>query len=239
MKENNFSQKYEKDSKEQSSTQNPELKSQEISIQVEATPNPFAWKFILNSPLKKEGKATFRSQKEAENLPLVSSLFEISGIVQVYFFQNTLTVTHEGRLLDEDLIQQVTSVLRTRMPVHNPNFVEGGSSFQTSSPHKNTHLETSSQGQNQSQSFSKRSDLSQKELKALEEVEAILDRTVRPALQSDGGDIEVLEFKDNHVKVLYQGACGGCPSAMMGTLDAIQNILRYEMKNDQILVTPV
>ena len=136
--------------------------------------------------------------------------------------------------MDEDLIQQVTSVLKTRLSVHDPNFVEGAS-FQTSSPHKETHVQDPSQ----TQAFSRSSELSEEELKSLKEVEAILDRTVRPALQSDGGDIEVLEFKNNHVKVLYQGACGGCPSAMMGTLDAIQNILRYEMKNDQILVTPV
>lgn len=224
-----------KELKEKTDLKNPNLSPEDVLIKVQPTPNPFALKFILNHPLKTEGKATFRSQKEGASLPLVSSLFDISGIVQVYFFQNTLTVTHEGQLLDEDLIEQVKSVLRTRWPVHNPDFVEG-SSFQTSSPH---HKDAPSKNTSKTQTEFKKTPLSKEESEALNQIESILDRTVRPALQSDGGDIEVLEFKDNQVKVLYQGACGGCPSALMGTLDAIQNILRYEMKNDLIFVTPV
>ncbi|MEZ4871765.1 MAG: NifU family protein [Bdellovibrionales bacterium] len=66
-----------------------------------------------------------------------------------------------------------------------------------------------------------------------------MDRTIRPGLQADGGDLEILEFKDNEIKILYMGACGDCPSAMMGTLDAIQNILRHELGNDELRVRPV
>ena len=38
----------------------------------------------------------------------------------------------------------------------------------------------------------------------------------------------VLELDGNILTVKYQGACGGCPSAMMGTLQAIEGILRTE-----------
>jgi Fe-S cluster biogenesis protein NfuA len=51
---------------------------------------------------------------------------------------------------------------------------------------------------------------------------------VRPGLQADGGDLEVLELDGNILTIRYQGACGGCPSAMMGTLQAIESILREE-----------
>jgi Fe-S cluster biogenesis protein NfuA len=51
---------------------------------------------------------------------------------------------------------------------------------------------------------------------------------VRPGLQADGGDLEILELDGNILTIRYEGACGGCPSAMMGTLQAIEGILRTE-----------
>jgi Fe-S cluster biogenesis protein NfuA len=48
-----------------------------------------------------------------------------------------------------------------------------------------------------------------------EQVEAALDK-VRPALQRDGGDVELVEVtEDGIVKVRLQGACQGCPMAQM------------------------
>jgi len=38
---------------------------------------------------------------------------------------------------------------------------------------------------------------------------------IRPLLQRDGGDIELVEAKDGAVKVKLTGACGGCPMAKM------------------------
>lgn len=133
---------------------------------------------------------------------------------QVHLFQNTITVTHGGELSDSELNDAVESVIRTRMTVHNPDF-ELASSEKVVGTAK-THDDP-----------------------VLVEIEAILDRTVRPGLQADGGDIEVVEFANDELQILYQGACGGCPSSMMGTLDAIQGILRQELNNDKITVTPV
>ncbi len=45
-------------------------------------------------------------------------------------------------------------------------------------------------------------------------VETIIER-VRPALNADGGDIEVLGISDSIVRVKLTGACAGCPSAEM------------------------
>jgi len=42
-------------------------------------------------------------------------------------------------------------------------------------------------------------------------VEAVID-TIRPLLQADGGDVELVEIlEDNTVNVRLKGACGGCP----------------------------
>lgn len=51
---------------------------------------------------------------------------------------------------------------------------------------------------------------------ALEErVQAILN-LIRPAIQSDGGDVELVEVQDDGtVLVRFHGACVGCPSSSM------------------------
>jgi NFU1 iron-sulfur cluster scaffold homolog, mitochondrial len=63
-------------------------------------------------------------------------------------------------------------------------------------------------------------------------IEAIVSRTIRPALQGDGGDLELVDFKDNNPSIRYQGPCHGCPGALMGTLRAIEGVLKREYSKD-------
>ncbi len=191
------------------------IASDDILIRAQDTPNPMAIKFIINFALKESGNATFTDVTQCEELPLAKALFDIPGVQQIYFFQNTLTVTHTDELPAEILKEHVRAIIKSRLSVHNPDF---------RSPEEKKALEKPD-----------RSSLSPER----REIEEILDRTIRPGLQSDGGDIEVVEFSNNEVKIMYQGACGGCPSSMMGTLDAIQSILRNELKNEAIVVTPI
>lgn len=59
-----------------------------------------------------------------------------------------------------------------------------------------------------------------------EKVEAIL-ANVRPALQADGGDVELVEIDDQGiVKVRLKGACGGCPMASMTLKNGIERALK-------------
>ena len=47
-----------------------------------------------------------------------------------------------------------------------------------------------------------------------EKVEAVIGK-IRPMLQADGGDIELVDVEEGVVKVRLQGACAGCPGAQM------------------------
>lgn len=60
----------------------------------------------------------------------------------------------------------------------------------------------------------------------LPKINAIIDEHVRPFLQRDGGDLQVMDYSNKVLKIFYQGACGGCPHAAYGTLMAIQRVLR-------------
>ena len=50
---------------------------------------------------------------------------------------------------------------------------------------------------------------------------------IRPFLQRDGGDIEFVEYTDDHiVKVRLQGHCAGCPGAQMTIKYVVEEILK-------------
>jgi len=62
-----------------------------------------------------------------------------------------------------------------------------------------------------------------------EKVQSTLD-TIRPSLQADGGDVELLGVEeDGTVKVRLQGACRGCPMAAMTLQMGIERILKKEV----------
>lgn len=62
-----------------------------------------------------------------------------------------------------------------------------------------------------------------------ERVQAALEQ-VRPALQADGGDVELLGVKDDGtVQVRLQGACHGCPMAAMTLQMGIERVLKSQV----------
>ena len=68
-----------------------------------------------------------------------------------------------------------------------------------------------------------------------ERVEAVLDR-VRPFLQADGGDIELLNIEGNSANVRLTGTCAGCPSAHMTLHVGIEAALRDEIPEFETLL---
>jgi Fe-S cluster biogenesis protein NfuA len=71
--------------------------------------------------------------------------------------------------------------------------------------------------------------MSPKEFGMKEKVEQALNK-IRPALQGDGGDVELVEVsEDGTVKVRLKGACGGCPMSQMTLKMGIERILKKEV----------
>ena len=58
-----------------------------------------------------------------------------------------------------------------------------------------------------------------------EKVEAALAQ-IRPALQADGGDVELLDVNDGTVKVKLTGHCAGCPMAAMTLRMGVERIVK-------------
>jgi len=59
-----------------------------------------------------------------------------------------------------------------------------------------------------------------------EQIEQALDK-IRPALQRDGGDIELVEVEESGiVKVRLTGACSGCPMSQMTLKQGVERIVK-------------
>jgi len=62
-----------------------------------------------------------------------------------------------------------------------------------------------------------------------ENVENALQK-VRPSLQADGGDVQLVDVdEDGLVKVKLMGACGGCPMSQMTLKMGIEKILKQDV----------
>jgi NFU1 iron-sulfur cluster scaffold homolog, mitochondrial len=171
-----------------------------VDIVVQPTPNPNALKFIVNTIVKAQGKASFKSPTQCEEIPLAHDLFDLRGVDQIHFFQNVVTVSKFSFEPWDDLEKKVIQTIDGLIDKHDPEF----------------------------QIYDPEADRRKNLPPELFAIEEILDKRIRPGLQGDGGDLQCVSFQDNILIIKYQGACGTCPSSTMGTLEAIRGILRDE-----------
>jgi Fe-S cluster biogenesis protein NfuA len=68
-----------------------------------------------------------------------------------------------------------------------------------------------------------------------EKVEEVLNK-IRPALQADGGDVELVDVKDGIVSVKLTGHCAGCPMSTMTLKNGIERVLKEEIAAVQKVV---
>ncbi len=62
-----------------------------------------------------------------------------------------------------------------------------------------------------------------------DKVEAVLEK-IRPQLQADGGDVELVDItKNNIVQLRLQGACAGCPMSQMTLKNGIERVLMQDI----------
>ncbi|GIO11139.1 hypothetical protein J19TS2_06940 [Cohnella xylanilytica] len=68
-----------------------------------------------------------------------------------------------------------------------------------------------------------------------DEVLEVLDK-LRPFLQRDGGDVELVDVEDGIVKLRLMGACGSCPSSTITLKAGIERALLEEVEGIQEVV---
>lgn len=176
-----------------------------LKFRIQSTPNPLARKYILTEDIKAEGKVSYTERAACEHVPMATGLLSLPGVQQVHFFENVITITQNGTVEWQGLDESVQQTITDTFPHHDPHFIDSLAQPQTS-----------------------RDDLPED----IREVEDILDSTIRPSLQMDGGDVDVLAVEGDVITVRYLGACGGCPSAFEGTLQAMRYALSEGLGRD-------
>jgi Fe-S cluster biogenesis protein NfuA len=68
----------------------------------------------------------------------------------------------------------------------------------------------------------------------IEKIKAILEE-IRPYLQRDGGDCEFVSYEDRIVNLRLHGACGTCPSSLMTLRMGIENAIREQVPEIQMV----
>lgn len=200
------------DKKNQENTVNTTVESKpSVDVYVDMTPNPNALKFIVNVPVKNTGNSTYRSPTECGENKLAKELFSVRGVDQIHVFENIITISKFSYQDWQEVEDQIITIIKAQMVDHNADYFDPDPEEE------------------------RRRNLSPE----LKEIEAVLDRTIRPGLQGDGGDIQTVKLDNNILLVKYQGACGTCPSSTTGTLEAIRAILKDEYSPDiEVYIAP-
>jgi len=185
-------------------------------LDTELTPNPNAFKYILNAPVIGSGTRSFTSEDSAPGDHFIRSVFALGNVQSVYLSENFVTVSFLPAHNLELLVDAVEETIEEHLTFYDDQNTETEEKDEPSILESLDNIDFPN--------------LSDPEKAAV--IDAVLDETVRPALANDGGGLTILDFEDNTLRIRYQGACGSCPSSQTGTLRAIENILHSSLKQE-------
>jgi Fe-S cluster biogenesis protein NfuA len=171
---------------------------------IEPTPNPNAMKFILKEPLTFGTSRSYDRPSDAAGDPLAEALFAIEHVATVFYMDRFLTITKDPFGNWDDLLPKLAVPIREAKAAADQPLPEPAGARDLG-------------------------DIAVDDPALLERINAVLDERIRPGLAGDGGGLQVVGLIDHILSVRYQGACGTCPSAIAGTLMAIEGMLRADV----------
>jgi len=183
-----------------------------VTVYAESTPNPAVIKFVANKKLV-PAMFEFTSIDEAKSSPFATKLFHFPFVKNVFIDNNYVSITKYGIAEWNDITMELREFIRAYIENGNEIILANTSEFQ-----KNTET-------NKGAHFETLDDISK-------EIVNILNEYVKPAVASDGGNIEFQSYDANTqvVKVILQGACSGCPSSTFTLKNGIENMLKEMLK---------
>jgi len=189
-----------------------EKKKIPVTIYAESTPNPSAIKFVAN---KKIVSAAFEytSIDEAKSSPFATELFHFPFVKNVFIDKNYVSITKHDAADWNEITMELREFIRS--------YIENGKDIVLASALEITKNNEASK----EEEFEALDDISK-------EIVNILEEYVKPAVASDGGNIqfESYDAESKTVKVILQGACSGCPSSTITLKNGIENMLKEMLK---------
>ena len=184
-----------------------------VTVYAESTPNPGVLKFVCNKVLV-PNIYEFSSIEDAKPSPLATALFQFPFVKNVFMEKNFISITKFDIIEWEEITLQLREFIKS--------YVEEGKTILNDDAPKQ---------------LNKTEEAIEKKFEALDDTSKnivnILEEYVKPAVASDGGNIEFRSYdaQTKKVEVLLQGACSGCPSSTFTLKNGIENMLK-EMLND-------
>jgi Fe-S cluster biogenesis protein NfuA len=180
---------------------------------IQPTPNPNAFKFLVDRPLVQGHTIAYAKPEQARNDVLAQGMFAIPGVETLFFCENFVTVSMTPQADWRAVAEQMTRLLESHIPADE--------AAATPAADGDDPLARLPQGGDPAM---------------LAKINSLLDDRVRPALAGDGGGLQVMGLEGKTLFIRYQGACGSCPSSTSGTLMAIQRLLQSEV-DEELVVT--
>ncbi len=184
-----------------------------VTVYAESTPNPAVMKFVANKKLVLEA-SEFKNIDDARHAPLVQKLFHFPFVKEVFIDENYVSIQKFDIASWDEITMELREFVRNYLEEGNEVLSkEGVGSSNSPSP-----AETE---EKKKEAFENLDDTSQ-------QIVAILDEYIKPAVASDGGNILFESYNEENktVKVILQGACSGCPSSTMTLKSGIETMLR-------------
>ncbi|ULC59390.1 NifU family protein [Flaviramulus sp. BrNp1-15] len=179
-----------------------------VTVYAESTPNPAVMKFVANKKIVTT-LFEFTSIDDAKLSPLATELFHFPFVKSIFIDENYVSITKYDIAEWQDITLELREFIRS--------YIENGK--EVVSPNAAATLQKSTeQLDNQ---FENLDDTSK-------EIVNILEEYVKPAVASDGGNIQFISYNEEtkNVSVLLQGACSGCPSSTYTLKSGIENMLK-------------
>jgi len=190
-----------------------------ITVYTETTPNPTVMKFVADKRLVPT-VIEYKSIEEATEAPMAATLLtRFPFIEEVFFDDNYISLTKKGMeewdMIAADLRDYIRKYLSEGRPIINPAEIK----------------RRQEEAQARLLSMVTTDEISQ-------QIVAIIEQYVKPAVASDGGNIQFISYNrdTHHVEVLLQGACSGCPSSTQTLKKGIEVILKDKLNNPLINV---
>jgi len=179
-----------------------------VTVYAESTPNPSVMKFVSNKKIV-TALFEFTSIDDAKLSPLATKLFHFPFVQRVFIDENYVSITKYDIAEWQDITIELREVIRSYIESGKDVVLpEAAETLKKTTTQLDTHFENLD-------------DISK-------EIINILEEYVKPAVASDGGNIQFISYDSDskNVSVLLQGACSGCPSSTYTLKSGIENMLK-------------
>lgn len=189
-----------------------------FTVYAEMTPNPNTMKFVSNRWLVTNDKSyeILANQRVGGPSPLAEKLFNFPFINGVFIASNFVTLTKSDLIEWQDVVMELRDFITEYLNAEDGVVIR--EEF-LNAPKETTVNETASDNTATTKEAKNFTDFEQK-------IVEILDEYIKPAVESDGGAIELDSYKDGVVKVVLKGSCSGCPSSTMTLKAGIEQMLK-------------